>query len=84
MLFLEISQNSQDNTCDRISYLIKLQALTLAQVFSCEKFLVASEKLNWQIKDFLTFLKIFILKFRINVREIGTKKFWELLKLMNW
>ena len=44
MVFLEISQNSQENTCDRVSFLIKLQASasnfikkeTLAQVFSCE------------------------------------------------
>ena len=27
-MFLEISQNSQENTCARISFLIKLQALT--------------------------------------------------------
>ena len=40
---LEISQNSQENTCARVSFLIKLQASgnfakkeTLAQVFSCE------------------------------------------------
>ena len=33
-VFLEISQNSQENTCARVSFLIKLQ--TLAQVFSCE------------------------------------------------
>ena len=43
-LFLEISQNSYQNTCVRISFLIKLQASTcnfikkesLAQVFPCE------------------------------------------------
>ena len=43
-VFLEISQNSQENTCDRVSFLIKLQALAcnfikkeaLPQVFSCE------------------------------------------------
>ena len=50
-MFLEISQNSQENTCARVSDLIKLQAWpketlaqacnfikleTLAQVFSCE------------------------------------------------
>ena len=29
-MFLEISQNSQENTCARVSFLIKLQ------VFSCE------------------------------------------------
>ena len=42
-VFLEISQHSQENTCTRVSFLIKLQASgnllkkeTLAQVFSCE------------------------------------------------
>ena len=39
-VFLEISQNSQENTCARDSFLIKLQTLlkkeSLAQVFSCE------------------------------------------------
>ena len=28
-VFLEISQNSQENTCPRVSFLIKLQALDL-------------------------------------------------------
>ena len=43
-VFLEISQNSQESTCTRDSFLIKLQAWpailfkkeSLAQVFSCE------------------------------------------------
>ena len=43
-MFLEISQNSQESTCARVSFLIKLQVEacnlikkeTLAQVFSCE------------------------------------------------
>ena len=41
-VFLEISQNSKENTCATVSFLIKLQACnfikkdTLAQVFSCE------------------------------------------------
>ena len=43
-MFLDISQNSQENTCVRVSFLIKLQASachvikkeTLAQLFSCE------------------------------------------------
>ena len=41
-VFLEISQYSQENTCVRVSFLIKLQACnfnkkeTLAQVFSCK------------------------------------------------
>ena len=44
MVFLEISQNSQENTCARISFLINLQASacnftkkeTLTQVLFCE------------------------------------------------
>ena len=44
MVFLEILQNSQQNTCARVSFLIKLQAEaynfikkeTPAQLFSCE------------------------------------------------
>ena len=41
-VFLEISQNSHENTCARVAFLLKLQACnfikkeTLAQVFSCE------------------------------------------------
>ena len=43
-VFLEISQNSQENTCAIVSFLIKLQASacnvikkeTMARVFSCE------------------------------------------------
>ena len=37
-VFLEISQNSQENTCDKVSFLIKLQAEAtasdLSRVFS--------------------------------------------------
>ena len=42
VLFLEISQDSQENTCARVYFLIKLQVFatllkkTLGQVFSCE------------------------------------------------
>ena len=44
VVFLEISQNSLENTCAGVSFLIKLQVWacnfikkeTLAQVFSCE------------------------------------------------
>ena len=43
-VFLEISQNSQENTCAKVSFLIKLHAMAcnfikkenLAQVCSCE------------------------------------------------
>ena len=43
MVFLEISKNPQENTCARVSFLIKLPQVcnfikkeTLTQVFSCE------------------------------------------------
>ena len=35
-VFLKISQNSQENPCAGVSFLIKLQAYVLAQVFCCE------------------------------------------------
>ena len=36
-MFLEISQNSQENTCARVSFLIKfIKKETVAQAFSCE------------------------------------------------
>ena len=35
-VFLKISQNSQENICARVSFLIKLQASGLTQMFSCE------------------------------------------------
>ena len=37
-VFLEISQNSEESTCARVAFLMKLQANkeTLTQVFSCE------------------------------------------------
>ena len=56
-VFMKISQNSQENTCQRVSFLIKLQAKacnffkkeTLAQVFSCEIFRIpfSVEQLWW-------------------------------------
>ena len=35
-VFLEISQNSQENTCARVSFYLNCKKETLAQVFSCE------------------------------------------------
>ena len=59
-VFLEISQNSQENICATVSFLIKLQASacnfikkkTLAQAFSCEfceisKNTFFTERLRW-------------------------------------
>ena len=52
-MFLEISQNLQENTCVRVSFLIKLQAKacnfikkeTVAHVFSCEFCKISSKHL---------------------------------------
>ena len=60
-IFLEISQNSQENTCVRVSFLIKLQAAcnfikkeTLAQVFSREFYKISKntffiKHLSWLV-----------------------------------
>ena len=52
-MFLEISQNSLENTCARVSFLIKE---ALAQVFSCEfceisKSIFSIEHLWWLLQD---------------------------------
>ena len=36
-VFLQISQNSRENTCARVSFLIKLQALSLRPATSLKK-----------------------------------------------
>ena len=53
---LEISQNTQENTCARVSFLIKLQAeaynaikkKTLAQVFSYEFFEISKNNFSYR------------------------------------
>ena len=53
-VFLEISQNSLENTCARVSISIKLQAFnfiqkeTLAQVFSCEIFEISKNTFSYR------------------------------------
>ena len=63
-VFLEFSQNSQENTCARISFLIKLQSYfkkdTLTQVFSCEFCEISrkaffAEHLRWLLLYFSSF-----------------------------
>ena len=60
-VFLEISLNSQENTCARISFLIKLfiKNETLAQVFSCEFCDITKNTFSLRTRPgdcFLTFL----------------------------
>ena len=63
-VFLEFSQNSQENTCARVSFLIKLQSYfkkdTLTQVFSCEFCEISrkaffAEHLRWLLLHFSSF-----------------------------
>ena len=51
-VFLEISQNSQENTCARVSYLIKL--LASGEIFKNTFF---TEKLRKTASDFLPFIQ---------------------------
>ena len=64
-VFLEISQNSQENTCGRVSFLIKLQVSdtflqnTSGRLFlnSTERFSQPSERFHERSRDVLEFLK---------------------------
>ena len=82
-VLLEISQNSQENTCARVSFLIKVQASacsfikkeTLAQVFSCATSL---KKRLWHTSfpvNFAKFLRKSFLKKHI---------WWLLLQIWSW
>ena len=65
-VFLKIFKNSQENTCARISFLIKFQASftikeTLAEVFFCEfykmfKNIIFTEHLWWLLLTVLGFI----------------------------
>ena len=56
-VFLEISQNSQENTCARVSFLINLQVEacnvikkeTLAQLFSCKFCEISKNTISYRI-----------------------------------
>ena len=74
-MFLEISQNSLENACAKVSFLIKLQKKTVAQEFSCEfceisknTFFIehlrttASAYLFWKVALFGNAVHIFYLK----------------------
>ena len=62
-MFLEIWQNSQEDTCARVSFLIKLQALGVKNTFFTEHLsTTASNPLvykNWPISDFR--LKVWVI-----------------------
>ena len=63
-VFLEILQNSQKNTCARVSFLIKLQTSacnfikkeTLAQVFSCEFCKISKNSFSYRTSPVAAFL----------------------------
>ena len=68
-MFLQILQTSQENTCARVSFLIKLQALgrksikkeAVAQVFSCEVYKIYKNtffiKHNWATASEISVIK---------------------------
>ena len=71
-LFLEISQNLQENSCSRVSFLMKLQTEevcnfvkkeTLAQVFSCEFFKISKNTFSYRTPSVATSNGYFFLKF---------------------
>ena len=70
-MFLEISQNSHENTCATVSFLINLQASacnfikkeTLAQVFSCEFCKISKNTFSCRTPTLSAFVEIKFLKY---------------------
>ena len=64
-VFLEISQNSQENTCARVSFLMKLQATPFF-----------TEHLLWLLLDliFIQFTRFFISNTFISIASLKLKK----------
>ena len=62
MVFLELLQNSQENSCARMSFLIKLQAFSkkeiLAQVFSCEFCEISENSFSYRAPPMAAFLQV--------------------------
>ena len=70
-LFIEISQNSYQNTCVRVSFFVKLQASicnfikkeTLAQVFPCEFCKIFKNTLSYRTPPVAASVEIYVWKF---------------------
>ena len=85
-VFLEISQNSQENNCARVSFLIKLQAEacnftgkeTLAQVFSCEFCKIFNCNSFYRIPPVAASVFYNILWLRFSQRQLFTSSITEL------
>ena len=88
---LRISENSQDNTCARVSFFHKvsgpstfLQKETLAKVFSCEFFEIFkntffTEHLRWLL------LKLVIAQYlRVIVTNIFRRNCWQMFLQLYW
>ena len=79
-MFLEVSQNSQENTYARVSILIKKE--TLAQVFSCElcqisKGIFFLEHLQWLFLEFRYRISLALLYFK--QRNLNKSSFYPTL-----
>ena len=74
-VFLEISQNSQENTCARVSFLIKLQALNLWwMLLSFKRYFIVNKKHALEISHFRSWVFI-IFKHKIIHGNIS-KIYW--------
>ena len=89
-VFLDISQNSQENNCARVSFLIKLETSvvqlyyckTLAQVFSCEFCKIFKNTFSYRT-PFLTerlwwlFTQILLLVEQVRILKLENEKLQE-------
>ena len=77
--FLEILQNSQESTCDKVSFLIKLQVEVTASDLSCVfswrflVYIISTEKMRW--KKWNTLMEFKYLLFCSNIDLFDVKNF---------
>ena len=92
-MLLEISQNSQENTCDKVSFLMKLQAEApasdLSRVFSYWRFLVyfiSTEKWNekWEIPGRRLNIHFFVREIKYSLIFLTSKISKEILQMVIW
>ena len=87
MVFLEILKNSQENTCCKVSFLIKFQAVSIAHdlscVFSYWKFLgyfIFDRKMKGKKRNTLMRLKYLLFCLSIDLFDIKiSKEIWQMV-----
>ena len=81
---LKISQNSQENTCARVIFLVKLQVLaynfikeeTMAQVFSCESCKIYKNTFSYRTPPVATSDNFSVNKFLFSVSSFSVYVFF--------